>query len=426
LVYLKNMNNPPLAFRRRPTQLIDVLGQKHIVGPDGFLTKCLERRTLVSVILFGPPGSGKTTIAEAFAHSMDLHAIKLNAVTASKKEIELAMDEARLFHPCIMIIDEVHRLPKDKQDLLLAAIEDGSIYLFGATTENPYMALNPAIRSRCHLLEVMPLNSDDILLGLHKAMLDTLVNPHNASVTSDGLLAIAKLAGGDLRFAYNALEIVLITHQKDLITFEDVQATLKVPPSIIDEDGGGHYDAISALQKSIRGSDVNAALYYLARLIVAGDMESLRRRLLVTAYEDIGLANPNAVMRTVQAIDVAKMVGFPEARIPLAFCVIDLALSPKTKVTVESIDAALAAVGDHPEDVLDYLKLTPVNHKDEDKYPYDRPDLWDKMQYLPHSLKDKTFFNIEEKGAYLRQLNDNYRQLMKIRRRADLAKLKKE
>ena len=219
---------------------------------------------------------------------------------------------------------------------------------------------------------------------------------------------------------------MLISNAGSTITFAQVQETLKVPPSIIDEDGGGHYDAVSALQKSIRGSDVNAALYYLARLIVAGDMESLRRRLLVTAYEDIALANPNAVMRCVQALDAAKSVGFPEARIPLAFTVIDLALSPKTKVAANSIDAALAAVEANPTDVLDYLKLNPVNKSERDAYPYDRPDLWDRMQYLPNTLAERIFYEVDEKGAYLRQLNENYRQLEKIARRSDLAKLKQE
>jgi len=418
--------NAPLAFRMRPNLLSDVLGQTHLVGPTGFLTNALNKKTLVSVILFGPPGCGKTTIAEAFARSLDIHFIKINAVTASKKELEAAMDEAKLFHPAIMIVDEVHRLPKDKQDLLLASIEDGSLYLFGATTENPYMVINPAMRSRCHLLEVKPLAIDDIVVGLKRAISDPISNPQSLKISDEALVALAKLSGGDLRFAYNALEILLIAVVSRDITLQDITETLKVPPSIIDQDGGGHYDAVSAMQKSIRGSDVDAALYYLARLIVAGDMESIRRRLLITAYEDVGLANPSAVMRAVQAIDVAKMVGFPEAAIPLGFTVCELALSPKAKTAADSIHNAITAVKDKPLDVLEYLKLTPVNMKEVDKYPYDRPDLWERMQYLPHAAKHETYYEINDSGTYLKQLNENYRRLQRIVRTANLSKLKKE
>ena len=423
--YIIHNMNAPLAFRMRPTSLAEVLGQTHLVGPSGFLTNAVNKRTLVSVILFGPPGCGKTTIAEAFARSLDIHFIKINAVTASKKELEAAIDEAKMFHPAIMIVDEVHRLPKDKQDLLLASIEDGSLYLFGATTENPYMVINPAMRSRCHLLEVKPLAVPDVIKGLNKAMQDPTSNPNSLKISTAALLALAKRSGGDLRFAYNALEILLIAVADRDITIQDIEDTLKVPPSIIDQDGGGHYDAVSAMQKSIRGSDVDAALYYLARLIVAGDMESIRRRLLITAYEDVGLANPGAVMRAVQAIDVAKLVGFPEAAIPLGFSVCELALSPKAKTGANSIHRAIEAVKDKPLDVLEYLKFTPVNMKEADKYPYDRPDLWERIQYLPDAAKNEKYYEINDSGAYLKQLNENYRRLQQIARGADLAKLKK-
>jgi putative ATPase len=418
--------NQPLAFRMRPRDLSGILGQNHLVGPAGFLTNCLKRQTLVSLVLFGPPGSGKTTIAEAYARTSGTHFININAVTASKKELELAMDEARMFHPCIMIVDEVHRLPKDKQDLLLASIEDGSLYLFGATTENPYLSLNPAIRSRCHLLEVKPLEAEQIILGMKKALAASDTNPGGTSLTDEALLAIARLSGGDLRFAYNALEILLISYPGKALTLDHVTATLKVPSSIVDDDGGGHYDSISALQKSIRGSDVDAALYYLARLILAGDMESLRRRLLVTAYEDIGLANPSAVMRAVQALDTAKAVGFPEANIPLAFTVVELTLSPKSKAAANAISKAMEVVTKEPSEVLDYLRYTPVGLAEADKYPYDRPDLWSKMQYLPDKHRDVKLYEPQDRSAYLKQLNDNYRKLSQIARRRDLANLKKK
>jgi len=416
----------PLAFRMRPLRLGAVIGQEHIVGPDGFLTNCLKQQSLVSVVLYGPPGTGKTTIAEAFAKSLDLHFSKLNAVTASKKEIETAMDDARLFHPSIMLIDEVHRLPKDKQDLLLASIEDGTVYLVGATTANPYMSLNPALRSRCHLLEVQPLTPEHVTIGLRRALDDPKIKRMNIAIEDDVIEAIARLSGGDLRYGYNVLEILFIAAKHSPITLTDLTETIKVSPSVVDKDEGGHYDAVSALQKSIRGSDVDAALYYLARLIAAGDLESIQRRLLVTAYEDVGLANPGAVSRAVQALESAKLVGFPEAIIPLGFAVCDLALSPKSKAACEAINRALDAVKDHPQDVLDYLKLTPVGMAEEDKYPYDRPDLWEKMQYLPDALTDMRFFVGGNRGAYLRQLNDNYKKLTAVKRRRDLANLKRE
>lgn len=420
---MRNMD-APLAFRMRPKTLGEVIGQAHIVGPDGFLTHCLNQKALVSVILFGPPGTGKTTIAEAFAHNLNINFIKLNAVTATKKEIETAMDDARLFHPTLLLIDEVHRLPKDKQDLLLASIEDGTVYLIGATTAKPYMSLNPAIRSRCHLLEVHPLNPGDVAIAINRALKDEKIASLNLEFDPEVIAAIAKLSGGDIRYAYNTLEILAIAAKKSKVTIKDLETTIKVPSSILDRDEGGHYDAVSALQKSIRGSDVDAALYYLARLINAGDLESIQRRLLVTAYEDVGLANPNAVMRAVQALESAKLVGFPEAIIPLGFAVCDLALSPKSKAACEAINRAIEVDNKHKADVLDYLKLTPVGMAEEDKYPYDRPDLWEKMQYLPDMLKDMRFFEAADSGSYLKQLNENYRRLSSVKRRRDLAKLK--
>lgn len=413
----------PLAFRMRPQLLDDIIGQHHLVGPHGFLTNAVENDMPVSIILFGPPGSGKTTIAEAFARSIKAHIILLNAVTSKKKQIEDALEAANFYPRVIVVMDEVHRLNKDKQDLLLPAIESGQIFLIGATTANPYLAINPAIRSRCHLLEVQPLSKDEIIIGLKRAITSYNGLDNAIMLDDDALDLIAKTSGGDLRFAYNMLEILSLNENKN-ITVDIVRSVHKIPNYLIDKDEGGHYDAVSALQKSIRGSDVDASLYYLARLISSGDLEGIARRLLVTAYEDIGLANPSAVDRCLNAVNVAREVGFPEATIPLGFTVCELALSPKSKVACESINRALAKVEEMPLAPLDYLKLTPVNTKDIDKYPYDRPDLWEKMQYLPELIKNEHFYIPQQTSKFEQSLNTNHTRLQKQKRTSDLARLK--
>ena len=413
----------PLAFRMRPQYLDEIIGQKHLVGPLGFLTSAVENDMPVSIILFGPPGSGKTTIAEAFARSIKAHIILLNAVTSKKKQIEEAIEASNFYPRVIVVMDEVHRLNKDKQDLLLPAIESGQIYLIGATTANPYLAINPAIRSRCHVLEVEALSVDELVIGLKRAVssfngLDSKIN-----LTEDAYALIAKTSGGDLRFAYNMLEVLSLNENKN-IDATIVKSVHKIPNYIIDRDEGGHYDAVSAMQKSIRGSDIDASLYYLARLIAGGDLEGIARRLLVTAYEDIGLANPPAVDRVYHAIQVAREVGFPEATIPLGFAVCELALSPKSKAAHDAIFRALDKVEEMPLAPLDYLKLTPVNVKEEDKYPYNRPELWEKMQYLPELIKDEHFYIPQNTSKFEQSLNSNHARLDKIKRTSNLARLK--
>ena len=417
--------NAPLAYRVRPHTLDDIIGQKHLVGEDGFLRHLMESNTLVSMIFYGPPGSGKTTLAEAFSRSMDAHLIKLNAVTSNKKGMEAAIEESRLFPHPIIIMDEVHRLSKDKQDLLLPFIESGTIYLIGATTANPYIAINPAIRSRCHLLEVKPLTQKEIIEGIHRVI--ELPNGLNNMYTfsDEAVATIARLASGDMRFAMNLVEVATLGSKKMHIEKSDIDAITKIPNYLMDQDENGHYDAVSALQKSIRGSDVDAALYYLARLCAAGDLESIERRLLVTAYEDIGLANPQAVTRCATALESARKVGLPEAVIPLGFTVCDLALSPKSKVACNAIHKAMDVATSSPLDVMDYLKLTPVNVQEEDKYPYDRPDIWEKIQYLPELIKNMQFYEPSDHSSYERALNENYRRLKKQGRSKDLRRLKK-
>lgn len=415
----------PLAFRLRPKDLSDVIGQTHLVGPDGFLTRSVKSGVPISSIFYGPPGTGKTTIAEAYAKSLKIHYIKLNAVTSNKKEMEQAIEEAKIFHPTIIIMDEVHRLNKDKQDILLPFIEDGSCYLLGCTTSNPYIAINQALRSRTHLLEVKRLNDEEIIVGLKRAIDSKDGLNNKLQFSKEALKRIAKSSAGDLRFALNYLEILSLEN-KDIIEEEDVKKIIRVPNLISDANDEAHYNYVSALQKSIRGSDVNASLYYLACLAKSNDLDSIARRLLVTAYEDVGLANPNASLRTYVAIEAAKQVGFPEAIIPLAMVTVDLALSPKSKSSTLAVQKAMSTIEDKPLDVLDYLKLTPVNVQEEDKYPYDRYDLWEKMQYLPEALKEVKFYEPWLSSNYEKALKENYDRLLRQGRSNNLRLLKKK
>ena len=419
----------PLAFRIRPKNLDEVVGQQHIVGPNAILRRSIEKKEPFSMILFGPPGTGKTTIAEAYAKSMGIHYEKLNAVTTDKKEMESAIKDAKLFGHAIIIMDEVHRLDKTKQDLLLPYVEDGTFFLIGATTANPYIALNRAIRSRCRLLEVKALTEEDVYHGLLRAISCKEGINNEYKFNEDALRYIAKLSGGDLRFSLNMLEQATIQFSNtEEITQQDIEKINKVPNYAMDKNEEEHYDSVSALQKSIRGSDVDAAMYYLARLCIAEDLDSIKRRLLVTAYEDVGLANPAAVSRCQQAIEAAEKVGFPEAIIPLGFTVAELALSPKSKQACLAIEDAMDFASKRPFVVQDYLKLTPVNVQEDDKYPYDRPDLWEKIQYLPEVFKDMKFYHPNDMSMsnYERSLNENYKRLNAKPRSSNLRALKKK
>ncbi len=416
----------PLAFRMRPKTLDEVIGQTHLVGEGSFLRKSVEKKTPFSMIFFGPPGTGKTTIGEAYARSLGIHFVSLNAVTCSKKDMEGAVEEAKIWRPTILIMDEVHRLDKAKQDFLLPYVENGTFFLIGATTTNPYISLNRAIRSRCRLLEVKPLSEEDIVTGLIRAHDSSSGLNGTPKVSEKAYSTIARLSGGDMRFALNILEVASVAFDNaDEVDEAMISSIEAVPNLAMDKDEEEHYDSVSALQKSIRGCDVDAALYYLARLCIAGDLDSIKRRLLVTAYEDIGLGNPNAVMRTQLAIAAAEQVGFPEAVIPLGDAVVDLCLSPHSKAGCLAIQEAMAFAAKKPFLVQDYLKLTPVNMKEADKYPYDRPDLWEKIQYLPDEWKDTQFFKSWNSSTYEKALTENYNRMKANGRSSDLAKLKK-
>lgn len=377
----------------------------------------------MSCILYGPPGCGKTTLASALANDLDIPYRIFNASTGNKKEMDMIIEEAKLSGELFVIIDEVHRLNKDKQDHLLPHIENGLLVIAGCTTANPYHSINPAIRSRCQIIEVKPLSKDDIVDGLKKAIVSDKGLKNEFKVEDDVLKYIADLSSGDIRYAYNCLELASVLSDDTNITLEMVKNSIQKANAQFDKDEDQYYDTLSGLQKSIRGSDPNGAMYYFAKLIEAKDIESLERRVITTAYEDIGLANPNACMRTVMAFQAAKVIGFPEARIPLASAIIDLCLSPKSKSSENAIDAALASLATHPYPAPSYLRLTPVGLEEDEKYDYSRPELWEYIQYLPEQLKSEQFYIPWMTSNYEKALAENYRRILKHGRTSRIKEL---
>jgi putative ATPase len=414
----------PLAYRLRPQSLDEVLGQSHILQEKGLLKRCVLEKRLFSMIFFGPPGSGKTTVASILAKAVELPLKEFNAVTGNKKDLDEIFSEAKIAGQLVLVVDEVHRLNKDKQDLLLPYVEDGKVIMIGLTTANPYFSINPAIRSRCILVEFKALSESEMRQAIDQALKNPIAELKNIQVNEEVKDALIKMSNGDVRIALNTLEVLSIVYPDQAVTSEELNTLHLSANQNFDSSDDGYYDALSAFQKSIRGSDVDGALYYLARLIVAEDLDSIERRLLVTAYEDIGLANPALVGRTIAAVDTARRVGFPEAIIPLGDIVIDLTLSPKSKSGVNAISKALEEVKNHPLPVPPYLRLTPVNMKDDDKYDYGRPDIWAKIQYLPDGVKNLPFYVPNESSPYENTLKNNLDALNKIKRTKDLKSLK--
>lgn len=414
----------PLAFRMRPQALDEVIGQEHLIGEGKILRRCIEEKRIPSMIFYGPPGTGKTTLAQVIAHELGLPYRMMNAVSGNKKDLETVFEEAKYYPGLILIIDEVHRLNKDKQDLLLPHIEQGTITLIGATTANPLHAINPAIRSRTHLFEIKTLKKEHIKQALLNALHSERGCHDACQIREDALDFIADRCNGDLRFALNILEICVLACDDGWIDKELVMQYAQVPNQHMDADGDGYYDVLSAFQKSIRGSDVDAALYYLGVLIMANDMTSIERRLLVCAYEDVGLGNPAALARCREAIEAAKQVGFPEARYPLSVAVIDLCLSPKSRSAGEAIADVMDELAHHPYQVPAYLRYTPVNMDPDSCYDYERSDLWGRIQYLPNHLAKTRFYEPQRGSTYEDILAKNLEKLRKVKRYNNLKLLK--
>ncbi|TSB45676.1 replication-associated recombination protein A [Alkalicoccobacillus porphyridii] len=419
------MKKQPLAYRIRPAVIEDVIGQEQLLGKGELLRRMVDAGHLSSMILYGPPGTGKTSIARAISGTMGIPFRLLNAVMHNKKDMEIVVEEAKMHGQMIMIMDEVHRLDKTKQDFLLPHLEEGLIIMIGATTANPYHAINPAIRSRCHIFELVSLTPEDIKQALIRALEDTKegYGSQQIQVDDDALDHLSRACGGDARSALNGLEIAILSTAKPKdgpkhITKQIAEKSIQKKSYQHDKDGDGHYDVLSAFQKSIRGSDVNAALHYLARLIEAGDLVSICRRLLVISYEDIGLASPQAGERTLSAIEAAERLGFPEARIPLANAVIELCLSPKSNSGISAIDLALAdlregGIGEIPAYLKDahYKGAAQLGRGLTYKYPHDFSSGWVKQQYLPDPLKNKRYYTPKKTGKFESALSDIYNNL---------------
>lgn len=406
-----------LAIRMRPKNIDQVIGQKHLVGEGKIIRRMVEANRLSSMILYGPPGIGKTSIASAIAGTTNFAFRTFNATVDSKKRLQEIAEEAKFSGGLVLLLDEIHRLDKTKQDFLLPLLENGLIIMIGATTENPFFSVTPAIRSRVQIFELEPLTNDDIKQAIQTALADTERGfAFPVQLDDDALDFIATSTNGDLRSAFNSLDLAVLSTSADNsgvrhITLDIMENSLQKSYITMDKDGDGHYDVLSALQKSIRGSDVNASLHYAARLIEAGDLPSLARRLTVIAYEDIGLANPDAQIHTVTALEAAQKLGFPEARILIANIVIDLALSPKSNSAYVAIDKALSDLRQNgnlaiPRHLRDghYAGSKELGNAQDYKYPHNYPGNWVQQNYLPEKIKNADYFTPNENGKYERAL----------------------
>ena len=401
------MNNEPLANALRPTKLSDVIGQEHLIGKDKIITNLVKNKKIFSMILYGPPGTGKTSIANAITNELNVKTRFLNAVINNKKDFEIVFEETKIYGNIVLVVDEIHRLNKDKQDLLLPMLENGLITLIGLTTTNPYHKINPAIRSRCQIFELKSLTIDQIIEGLKKAT----KNLDGIQIGINEIKLIATMSNGDYRYALNLLEVAYYSTTSKIITTEVIKNINSKASSSMDEDETGHYDVISAFQKSIRGSDVNAALHYLARLISSGDLDSIYRRMTVIAYEDIGLANPNMGVRVEACINACERVGLPEARIPLAQMVIDLCLSPKSNSAHVALELALKDIEDgNIGTVPKHINTQAFGYK----YPHDYPGSYVVQQYLPDLLKNRVYYK-PKKNKYESMLKVTLDNIEKIK-----------
>lgn len=380
--------NEPLAIKLRPNKLDEVIGQHHLISEGKIIYNLVKNKKIFSMILYGKPGIGKTTIAYAIVNELGLKYRFLNAVSNNKKDFDIVVEEAKMNNGLILIMDEIHRLNKDKQDLLLPVLESGLITLIGVTTSNPYHSINPAIRSRCQIFELLELSDDDIRYAISRAIESGILE--GISITSPAIDYIVKCASSDLRYAYNLLEVAYYGSDNHVIDVELLKNVANKPNIFHDKNEDGYYDTISALQKSIRGSDVNASLHYLARLILADDIDIIARRLSVIAYEDIGLANPSIGPKLDAVIRCVERVGLKEGRIALSNIVIEMALSPKSNSAYLAIDNAINDVlSGNTGNVPSHLKTTSPNYK----YPHDYPNHFVKQEYLPDKLKNRKYYN---------------------------------
>ena len=421
----------PLAERMRPTTLDEYIGQRHLVGEGAVLRNMILSGRITSFILWGPPGVGKTTLAQIIAHTMKVPFYTLSAVTSGVKDVREVIQKAegsRFFSQAspILFIDEIHRFSKSQQDSLLGAVEKGTVTLIGATTENPSFEVIRPLLSRCQLYVLKSLEKEDLMLLLARAIeKDSVLSKRNIEIRENG--AILRYSGGDARKLLNILELVVEASQDGdvVITDDVVTARLQQNPLAYDKDGEMHYDIISAFIKSIRGSDPDAALYWMARMIEGGeDPKFIARRLVISASEDIGLANPNALLLANAAFDAVQKIGWPEGRIPLAEATVYLATSPKSNSAYLGIDAALELVrrtGNQPVPLpirnAPTQLMKQLGYHDGYLYPHDYPGHFTPQQYMPDALVDERIWHGQhspaEEKLYERMVNywgERYKQ----------------
>ena len=419
--YMREQNKEkesPLASRLRPTKLEEVVGQQHIIGKDKLLYRAIKADKLQSVIFYGPPGTGKTTLAKVIAKTTSAEFMQINATSAGKKDMEAVIEKAKQLQGMygkrtILFIDEIHRFNKGQQDYLLPFVEDGTVTLIGATTENPYFEVNGALISRSIIFELEPLDKEDIKTLLHRALEDMEkgMGAYHAVADEDALEFLADVSNGDARSALNAIELGILTTERSAdglihITLDVASECIQKRVIKYDKNGDSHYDNISAFIKSMRGSDPDAAVYYLAKMLYAGeDVTFIARRIMICASEDVGNADPNALIVAVSAAQAVERLGMPEARIVLAQAVTYVASAPKSNAAYMAVDKALSVVRESrtapvPTYLCDahYKGATKLGRGLGYKYAHDYPNHYVEQQYLPDAYKDMKFYEPTENG----------------------------
>lgn len=430
--YMRESNakkESPLASRLRPTTLEEVVGQQHIIGKDKLLYRAIKADKLGSLIFYGPPGTGKTTLAKVIANTTSADFKQINATVAGKKDMEEVVAQAKnnlgmYGKKTILFVDEIHRFNKGQQDYLLPFVEDGTLILIGATTENPYFEVNSALISRSSVFELKALAKEDVKTLLRRAVYDTEkgMGSYQAEIEEDALEFLADIAGGDARGALNAIELGILTTERDgsgkiRITLDVAQECIQKRVVRYDKTGDNHYDTISAFIKSLRGSDPDAAVYYLAKMLYAGeDIKFIARRMMISASEDVGNADPNALTVAVSAAQAVERLGMPEARIVLAQAATYIAGAPKSNASYLAIDAALKNVRNNKTTVPAHLQdahykgAAKLGHGLGYQYAHDYPEHYVKQQYLPDEIRDAKFYEPTEIG-YEKQIKERLERL---------------